>query len=44
MGAAELLQQPSLVCIGRSAEALGDIARPVLMLDSAWPAFAKSRP
>jgi hypothetical protein len=35
MGAAELLQQPSLVCIGRSAEVLVDIDRPGVEL-AAW--------
>lgn len=44
MEAAEALDVASLVRIECSAEALDGIARPVLMLDSAWPAFAKSRP
>ncbi len=35
MGAAEVLQFPSLVCIGRSAEVLDDIARPGIEL-AAW--------
>ncbi len=51
MGAAELLQQPSLVCIGRSAEVLGDIARPGVELaawqrgaDPAWASWLATLP
>jgi hypothetical protein len=35
MGAAEVLEAPSLVCIGRSAEVLADIAQPGVEL-AAW--------